>query len=219
MRKQISITVLLASSTVGLAQTSGDWTKTLNSLNSCPGGGGTAIIDTIAVPSLDKLVRLSDLIVVGSVVNVLPGFTRDSSHVTSIETDSLVSVTQTLWGTIPISAGPILLFQLSGTVGSCTITVPDDPLVKSGEQYVLFLVADNRKQVPNSSGVPRYSAIGVWSGKAKIVDGKIQFPARASAGLQKYDSTDEASFLAAVKHIIQVLSGMHLLHSNAPITQ
>ncbi len=189
-----------------------------SSVNPCPGGAGVAILDTITVPSLDSLVRWSDLIVVGTVVNVLPAFNTDPNLLNSIETDSLVSITEKLWGTVPNGSGPILLSQMAGKAGPCSITIQDDPLVKSGEQYVLFLIAENRKQVPNTSGTARYSAaVGVWSGKVKVADGEIQFPARANSELHKYHNTDQASFLTTLRDVIQELSGLNLLHSNAPV--
>src|SRR5438093_3786025 len=55
------------------------------------------------------------------------------------------------------------------------MVVDADPLLKFNEEYVLFLRADKRTYPYNRSGSPRYSAVGDWSVKAKIVNGKIQF--------------------------------------------
>ena len=83
--------------------------------------------------------------------------------------------------------------------------VDGDPLVSLGEEYVLFLTADNRRVVPNTSGSPRYAAVGVWSGKAKVVNNKIQFLPHASVQLHKNDNMDLNAFTALVKDRIEVL--------------
>jgi hypothetical protein len=41
------------------------------SVDPCLGGGGTGIVETIIVASLERLVGMSDLILVGTVANVL----------------------------------------------------------------------------------------------------------------------------------------------------
>jgi len=78
-------------------------------------------------------------------------------------------------------------------------------MVLPGEEYILFLWADTRKKPPNTSASPRYSAAGVWSGKANVVNGKIQFLPRASAGLHKYDNTDVDEFIALLRDKINAL--------------
>jgi hypothetical protein len=182
------------------------------SINPCP--GGTAVvseIDATVVPSLERLLLVSDLVVEGTVLNPVPAFNPTSSDLSSVETDSMISVTQRLWGNIPSNGSTILLFQLGGKTGGCTEIVPDDPIVQPNERYILFLAVDNRKQVPNPSGVPRYIAPGIWT-KAKITNGKIQFQPRANHGLHKYDGMDVNSFLAIVRDRITVLSGYKMLH-------
>ena len=52
---------------------------------------------------------LSDLVVVGTVLTSMPGFHPDPTNVTSVETDSLISVTERLWGTIPANGSTVLL--------------------------------------------------------------------------------------------------------------
>jgi hypothetical protein len=171
----------------------------------CPGGGGTAILDVVgAGAGFDWVIRVSDLIVVGTVVNVLPGFSPNPAHLSAVETDSLIAVDQIAYGTLP-SGSTVLLMQIGGTAGQCTLLVPDDPLVKNGERYIFFLRADDRKQIPNTSGSPRYFAVGYWSGKAKVVDGKIQFLPSASKDLHKYDDMDASEFIQIVQETISKL--------------
>jgi hypothetical protein len=86
----------------------------------------------------------------------------------------------------------------------CSLAVKDDPLVKSGEQYILFLHRDDRK-VPNSTGIPRYEALGVWS-EVPIVNGKIYFPPPAHVALHKYDGMDLTAFVATLQDMIEALS-------------
>lgn len=204
--KRVVLALVFAGLAFGQIQIADRSTNT--SVNPCPGGGGQ--LDTISVPSLDRLVLLSNLIVVGTVVSALPSFNPNPEHLDSVETDSQVSVTQTLWGNA--SSGTILLFQHGGKVGPCPMAVfQDDPLVKTGEQYILFLLSDNRK-VPNSSGIPRYQAVGVWSGKAQIVNGKIHFLPRARTLQDKYDNMDVTSFVATLRDIIGILSEVKLLY-------
>lgn len=189
-----------------------DSRSAIASINPCPGGKGVvSAIDAVVVPSLDNLLRMSDLVVVGTVLKALPAFSMSPDHPESIETDTQVSVTEGLWGSIPANGTLILLFQMGGTAGSCTEIVPQDPLVQPNEQYIFFLQSDKRK-VSNISGIPRYQVAGLWSGKAQIVNGKIHFPARANIGLHRYDNMDAPAFLATVKDMITVLSGYKQLH-------
>ncbi len=173
--------------------------------NPCPGGIGFAVLDGVTVPSLDRLIRMSDLIIVGDVVNVLPAFNTNPNHLGMVETNSLVSVRESLLGTLPPGVKTIALFQLGGNVGGCGFIVDGDPLVSLGEEYVLFLILDNRIGVPNTSGSPRYVAVGAWSGKAKVVNNKIQFLPHASAELHKNDNMDLNAFTSLIKETINIL--------------
>jgi hypothetical protein len=171
--------------------------------NPCPGGiRTTGILETVVVASLDDLIYASDLIIVGDVVNVLPAFATSPDHPETVETDSLVSVRESLRGTLPPGVRTIALFQLGGKVGDCGFIIDGDPLVSFGEEYVLFLWRDNRTAVPNKSGSPRYAAVGAWSGKAKVVNNKIHFLPHASAGLHKNDNMDLNDFTALVKDLM-----------------
>ena len=60
---------LVIEATSGYAQTAA---RRRVSLDPCPGGSGSAYVDTITPPSLERLVQISELVVVGTVVNVLP---------------------------------------------------------------------------------------------------------------------------------------------------
>jgi hypothetical protein len=172
--------------------------------NPCPGGTGVTDLETVNVLSLDYLVRTSSLIVEGSVGKVLPSFGRDANNPASTETDSLISVSKVFSGAVPSGATTISLGQIGGTVGSCTQLVPNDPLAQEGDQYVLFLVPDMRKQVPNTSGAPRYTPVGIWSGRVPIVNGAIAFLKAASPSLHKYDGLDISQFETVLTQAISV---------------
>ena len=198
-RALISAGILVTTAFTGLAQQQQQTRSAASaSLDPCPGGTGTAILDLRhAYHRLDELVRASQEIVVGSVSASLPAFPTNANHPTTIETDSLISVVQRVVGTS--NSTTITIWQLGGKAGPCGLIVPDDPLVAMGEQYVLFLAPDNRTQVANTSGFPRYGVLGVWSGKVKVVNGKIQFAKAAHTALhQTYDNMDLSTFIAEI---------------------
>ena len=198
------MTLLLAGATLGTAQDAAR--RAGGNLNPCPFGViSIGEIDAVVVPGLDELLRMSDLVVVGTVLTSLPAFHPDPNTVTSVETDSLISVTGRLWGTTPANGSIVLLNQMGGKAQPCSVVVQDDPLVQPNDQYVLFLRADDRKQVPNPSGASRYIAPGIWT-KAKVVNGKIQFQAHAIRRLHQYDGMDLDKFLAIVRERIAMFS-------------
>jgi len=100
---------------------------------------------------------------------------------------------------VPNSSANILLAQLGGTSGNWNITAKGDPVVASGERYILFLVSDERSGLPNTSGMPRYAVTGVWSGKGRVTARNVAFPAAAKAGLHAYDNMSVDAFLQLVR--------------------
>ena len=173
--------------------------------NPCPGGTGTGILDGISVESLEQLVRISDLIVVGTVAKVLPSTLINPNNPSLPETTSLISVNEVVWGTLPLGTNTISISELGGRVEPCGLVIADNPLVKLGEEYVFFLFADKRNVPPNTSGSPRYTTVGAWSGKAKITDHKIQFLPAASQGLHRHDNTATDAFITTVNAIAILL--------------
>ena len=127
-------TVLFVGATILAAQQSGQ--RQSNNAEPCPGGVGTSEINTHAFPLLDQLVRASQLSVVGTVAKVLPAFSPNPDHPSSVETNSLVSVTQTLFEKPSLRTSTITLAQIGGKVGRCGEVVPADPLVKAGQLAV-----------------------------------------------------------------------------------
>ena len=191
---------LLIAGTLGMAQEAGRGARNA-SMAPCPGGTAAVEIDNEGVPALEFMVEASDLILVGTVVNVLPAILSNPNSPKWTETHSLISIREHLHGLLPPNTNAILLTQEGGKVGTCAVVVPADPLVKFNEEYVLFLKADRRTSPPHTPGPPRYAAVGVWNGKAKIVNGKIEFLPRANVNLHKYDKSDESDFIALVRRI------------------
>jgi hypothetical protein len=177
------------------------------SINPCPGGKGTTELDSVVARSLDDLIQMSHLIVEGTVVKVLPSVSMNADHPETIETDSLISVSAILYGSLPAGTNTIALFQIGGKTAICEQVVPDDPLVREGERYVLGLWADNRRQPPaNTSGAPRYSVAGAWSGRVRMEAGKVHvLPRGADTALRQYDDMDANLFISALKARISLL--------------
>lgn len=167
---------------------------------------GDTVVELMPVSepnSLEQLIRMSTLIVDGTVVSTLPPIST-THHPTepAVETHSIVSVRTVLKGAAPGNAPKILPAQFGGRAGYWNVTAAGDPLIAANERYIFFLMDDTRKEVPNVSGLPRYGAVGVWSGKVKVVEGKIVFRRRAYAGLHKYDNTDVNDFTQKIKDIL-----------------
>jgi hypothetical protein len=203
------LSVLLAGAALGTAQDAAR--RAGANINSCPFGViSIGEIDGVVVPGLEELLRMSDLVVVGTVLTSMSAFHLDLNTVTSVATDSLILVTERLWGTIAANGSTVLLNQMGGRAQPCSVVVQDDPLVQPNEQYVLFLRADDRKQVPNLSRLSRYTVPGIWT-KAKVVNGKIQFQARATRRLHQYDGMELDEFMAIVRERIATFSGYKML--------
>ena len=196
------LTVMFAS-LLGKVSTAQEAYRRIDTWDPCPGGAASANIHSRPVRSLNQLVRMSELIVVGTVADVLPAFSADPDRPIFIETHSVVAVEELLYGALPSGSTTILLVQMGGQAGPCKVVVPADPLVQKGEQYVLFLRADKRKGVPETSSLPLYQIPGIWSGKAGVVNGKIQFLPSASPGLHEYDNMDAPAFIAALQDMIK----------------
>jgi hypothetical protein len=105
-----------------------------------------------------------------------------------------------LSGKVPNGAASILLAEVGGATGQVTVTAVDDPVVQPGEEYVFFLLRDERPALPNTSGMPRYAVLGAWAGKVRVAGGKISFLPAASPYLHEYDNTELNAFVRLVKN-------------------
>lgn len=177
-------------------------------MNPCPGGVSRITLEEDVPSSLSGLVYVSDLIVIGTITNVQPAVLSAPQELNSrqrspsIETHSEVSIKNVLFGALPSGVNSILIVQRGGTVGPCTTVVPEDPLVKFNEDYVLFLKVDKRTYPPSTVQLPRYFPVGAANGKAKIVDAKIQLLPATTGDIRKSDQTDADVFVSSVQKLI-----------------
>lgn len=162
----------------------------------------TVILTPIDAPtSLEDMTNKADLIVDGIVATVLPSTSLSPENPYSIESDSVISVRKVLAGTLNSPNRTLTIAQMGGRVGAAEAVVADDPLVKSGEQYIFFLKRDDRTTVANTSGSPRYVVVGIWSGKPKVENGKVKFLDKAGSQLRARNETDVDAFIAEVEKI------------------
>ncbi len=154
--------------------------------------------------TLDQLVQNSDLIIDGTVHGALSSPLRVPDDPTSVETNSQIIVNEVLWGELPAGTSSVILAQPGGAVGGYEVAVPDDPLVQPGERYILFLQRATLNRPENYLGVPRYWALGYWSGKVKISEqGTIQFLPAATEELHSFDGWSVPAFVATIRERIK----------------
>lgn len=168
------------------------------------GGKVTVNIEPRAQPrSLIQLIRMSNLIIDGTVTGATPPVNGSPNHRTpTIETDSIVTVNAVLKGTVPRSSASILIEQVGGKMDQWEITANGDPLLAVRERYIFFLQLDDRPDQASSSGIPRYGVTGVWSGKVKVLGEKVSFLPQADAELHTYDGGDVNGFLQLLSDTI-----------------
>jgi hypothetical protein len=147
------------------------------------------------VQSLDQLIRMSDLIIQGTVIGALPPFHASPSIPEFIETNSLIRVDGVLRGTLAAGSNVICLVQMGGKLDSWDVRIIGDPLVALNERYVLFLAADARTKVPNTSGHPRFYAIGNHTGRVAVEDSKIRFQKASFPQLHVHDGISDTEFV------------------------
>jgi len=115
-------------------------------------------------------------------------------------TESTVAVDRVVKGAVKRKSGRVVLSQVGGRSDRLDLEALNDPLVTEGERYLLFLMEDEgQRERPNLTGLPRYSVVGVWSGKAKLSEGGIQFLPAAHESLRKYNGMTTDKFLDVIK--------------------
>lgn len=173
------------------------------------------LVDATGSPgSLVQLIQTSRLIVDANVLTLLPSL--NTSHDPDrpvLLTFSIVGVNEILAGSIPNSSPNILLEQTGGQLGGWDIEARGDPVVKPGERHILFLIPDNRTELPNTTGLPRYAAVGVWAGNIQVANGKIAISSQSRPNLRLFNGQDVDVFLQNLRETI-----MHpYTDPNAPI--
>jgi hypothetical protein len=191
----VVMTVWLLAATAGSAQSRRDTTGTAPP----PGGRAILIADPAFTPnSLKELVEKADLILDGEVASVLPTRLGNPERSTSLETDSVILITKVLKGGEPPSTHRIIMSQPGGKRGGLEVVPSDDPLVEKGERYILFLTADNRPNLPDYPGMPRFYLTGAWNGKFNVRQGNIKTNPRSTAGVRGHEDLPVDAFLGRI---------------------
>lgn len=193
------IITLAASMAVCLGQTSAHRPPDIT------GGKITVQVEPTIEPwSLLQMIQVAPLIVDATVLNRLPTIntSSDPDHPV-LQTHSVLAVSKVLAGKIPSSSATIVIEENGGRFGNWDVEVKGDPLVSPGERYILFLMPEIRKTIPDTTGLPRYGVLGAWAGKIKVTGGKVAFLPPAHANLHTYDGTDVNAFLDTVQQIIE----------------
>ncbi len=167
---------------------------------------------TEMVASFDQLIKMSQIIVDGTVSAILLSINRNPNIPGEVETDSLITVNRVIHGTLAPTSQIVLLAD-GGTQGTWQVSIQGDRAAQVGDHYILFLAADLRKEVPNSAGIlpdvsvaPRYFPVGQVSGKALIeASGTVSFPAGAVQAVKQYDGMSELAFDQALTARLAVL--------------
>jgi len=169
----------------------------------CTGSG--LEVDGERPSSLQGMVYGSDVILIGTVAQVLPAEYADPTRQPPgvIFTQSIMSVDQVLFGSVG-NTGRLALLQMGGKIPPYNDSVAGEPIVKSGERYVLFLRRVNSKLPINNSGLDRFMSAGIGDGMVKVLDGKVQISCAATPELKKYNNTEFAAFVSTVRNIIAV---------------
>jgi hypothetical protein len=145
--------------------------------------------------SLDQLIRMSPVIIRGTVISVLPPFNTNPEIPEFVETDSLIRVDQLLRGNLPDHVSNISLGQSGGKLGGWDARIIGDPLVKENERYIFFLHPDDRTKVLNTTGSPRFYAVGIHTGRVAVEAGKIRFQRDSHPQLHQHDGMSDSEFV------------------------
>lgn len=166
-------------------------------------GNAKVIVTPAASPAnIDDLVRMSRTIVCGTVTSDSSNrvFGRGLARRPMVITEVRVAVDRVIKGEVRGKAGHLLLSQVGGRSEDGDVEAVNDTLLSEGESYVLFLLDDEgQSDRPNVSNLPRYSVVGVWSGKVRIADQRIKFLPSVHPELRKLNGMSLDEFLVAVQ--------------------
>jgi hypothetical protein len=194
----VGIALIAASLNLGAQSENSKAGSRSASLPPVPRGAGMLIVDVLPVPqSLKQLSDMSSLIVEAVVEKVMPS--RRGAGQTWLETDSVMSIAQTLRG----SAGgsTIVVSQMGGRSGAATDQPAQYSLVQPGERYILFLSSDDRNALPSVVGLKRYDVTAAWAGLLFVgSDGLIHTDPKYHDPLRKkYEGKSKAEMIDLLK--------------------
>jgi hypothetical protein len=152
--------------------------------------------------TLEELVQNADLVVDGVVESVMPTRLANPNSPSSLETDSVIVISKVLKGGDQARLHKVVISQPGGKRGELEIVPTQDPLVHSGERYVLFLTPDTRPNLPAVGDLPRFYLTGAWAGKFKVDKGKIKTCTPCSPGIRAHGDTDVDAFLDRTRAIV-----------------
>jgi hypothetical protein len=161
--------------------------------------------DIVPMPdNIDLLIRSSDLIIDCKIEKLLSSALSSGSG-PMVATYFSVSVNQVILGELPEKQKTLAIQERGGSAEGYEIIVKENPLVKPGEHYILFL-RDKGPSLDFILGMPCYYAVGQYAGKAQITqDGKIQFLPSAAKTLHSYDGQENDKFIATINERIKVI--------------
>ncbi|MBI1745785.1 MAG: hypothetical protein HYR55_04260 [Acidobacteria bacterium] len=156
-----------------------------------PKGKAIAFVDMVDVPTnLSELAQRADLIIQGTVESILSSRYLNSDVSDSMETDLWISVQSILKGPKGEPIERVVVSQFGGKIEDLEIVVLADPLMQSGENYILFLKIDNRTDLPNYDKGRRYTVVGGESGKFKIEGHKIKTLPNIAENINAYEGKE-----------------------------
>jgi hypothetical protein len=153
-----------------------------------------------AVGSFDQLLKGSELIIDGTIKEILPSYRTNPPSPTSLETCSIVSINKVIWGNLPNNQKTVAMAEPGGNSGGYEVIAKQHPLAKLGERYIFFLKSYPLTNAVNNTGMPLYRTVGSWAGKVQINEKEIaQFLPDAVAELHSFDGKNVDSFISIVK--------------------
>ena len=149
--------------------------------------------------TFQELCTASSLIIEGTALKSLPA--RETSP-GSLETDAVISVTKTLKG--PVNVHQFVLAQRGGVTPNFSVLPEQYTLVQPGEVYLMFLIEDNRLNIPDVGGIKRYLITGIWSGLFHLQGGRMVMEAEERDPLRRrYDGLSAEQIVNEVIAVIR----------------
>lgn len=203
MKSSQTITAILCGLTIGATGTFGQARLTRDDVPPWPPANGTAhfILDPdpeSQATSLQQLYNLSDIVVDAVVQSVRPARLIPSRR---LETDIIVLVNRVFKG--PATTRRVALTQRGGTVGAYQEITDAYALMKRGEHYLFFAIADPRRSIAPVAGaadLPRYLIEGEWVGLFHVdASGDMHLSPGAPAPLHnQFDGAAELNVTTAL---------------------
>jgi|WetSurMetagenome_2_1015567.scaffolds.fasta_scaffold163189_2 hypothetical protein len=179
-----------------------------------PPPGKYEVFTSQGIPnSLYYLIRASNLIIDGTVEKVFSPVRIDPGGPTSLVTHAQISVNKVIRGELPKDQQSVIIAEQGGSSEGYDVVYDRNPLVQSGERYILFLNPYREREglvVPHPNlGISIYSIVGGWEGKGKVTEkGAVQFlRGEEDIFTTASDRSDVEAYLAKVKKLMDIIDG------------